>query len=140
MSAYEELMKKKKERQQQILAERMKKYDEIHGVRVGDWIETPNGRMTRATYDWGEEIQDGGGEYGQFYLGDGYISYSGGLDPGVRKDELVNTGKVKNGKVWFFKDDIWTAGNGIEFIVPFRVFKLVNDDEHTKIGESLSSS
>lgn len=125
MGAYEDLMRKKEERQQQILAERMKKYNEIPGVRVGDWIEEPDGRMTRATYDWSDTIQNGGGEYGQFYLGDGYISYSGGLGPGVHKDKLVNTGKVKNGKVWFFKNDHWFAGNGIDFIVPFRVFKLV---------------
>lgn len=118
-------------KQVKILNDRMKVYNEIPGARVGDWIREKSGRMTRATYDWNREgqtddiIQHSGSEYGQFYLGDGYLSYSGGLDTGIRKNQLRDTGKMKNGEVWFFKDDWHTGGNGIDFMVPFRVFEVV---------------
>ncbi len=118
-------------RQDAILAERMNKYNDIPGCRVGDWIREHNGHMTRATYDWNnlEEttdiMQHGGSEYGQYYLGNGYLSYSGSLDTGIKKNQLKQTDEVKFGKVWFFIDDYHTANNSIEYMVPFRVFEVV---------------
>ena len=117
--------------QNKILADRMAEYNLIPGARVGDWIREPDGRMSRATHDWNQDgemsetIQHGGGEFGQFYLGSGYISYSGGLDTGIKKNQLRQTEEMKPGKVWFFKDDYHTAHNGIEFMVDFRVYEVV---------------
>lgn len=90
-----------------------------------------NGRMTRATHDWNEPgedtetIQHGGSEFGGYYLGAGYISYSGSLDSGIKKNQLHDTGEVKNGRVWVFKDDFWGAGRGVDYTVQFRVFEVV---------------
>lgn len=115
-----------------ILSDRMTEYNKIPGARVGDWIRETSGRMTRATHDWndaGEDteiIQHGGSEFGQFYLGDGYISYSGGLDTGIKKNQIRDTGEVKKGKVWFFRNDYATAGNGIDYMVDFRVFEVIS--------------
>jgi len=111
------------------LNNRMTEYNQIPGPRVGDWIREPDGRMTRATHDWtGYEdnptMQHGGEEHGQFYLGDGYISYSGGLETGIKKADLVRTEEMKLGKVWFFKNDYHTAHNGIDYMVDFRVYKV----------------
>ena len=116
--------------QDKILEDRMKEYNAIPGARVGDWIREQNGRMTRVTHDWNDEgqtdetIQHGGGEYGQFYLGKGYISYSGGLDAGIKKNQLRDTGETKQGKIWFFIDDWYTTHNGIEYMVDFRVYEV----------------
>lgn len=110
----------------EILTDRLTKYNKINGPRVGDWIREQSGRMTRATHDWGDDsiMQHGGGEFGQFYLGDGYISYSGGLDTGIKKASLKLTNEVKAGKVWFFKNDYATAFNDIEYMVDFRVYEV----------------
>ena len=117
-------------KQDKILADRMAEYNLIPGARVGDWIREPDGRRSRATHDWNQDgemsetIQHGGGEFGQFYLGSGYISYSGGLDTGIKKNQLRDTGETKQGKIWFFIDDWYTAHNGIEYMVDFRVYEV----------------
>ena len=119
-----------KARQDKILSDRMKEYNRVRGARVGDWIREQNGRITRATHDWNEPgkdtdtIQHGGSEHGQHYLGKGYLSYSGGLDTGIKKCQLKPTGEIKQGKVWFFIDDNHIAHNGIEYMVDFRVFEF----------------
>ena len=121
----------KQAKQDKILADRMAEYDAILGARVGDWIREPDGRMSRATHEWNQNgemseiIQHGGGEHGQYYLGKGYLSYSGGLDTGIKKNQLKQTDEMKLGKVWFFKDDYHTAGNGIEYVVDFRVYEVL---------------
>lgn len=111
----------------EILNKRLVKYNQIKSPRVGDWIREKSGRMTRATHDWGNDsiMQHGGGEFGQFYLGDGYISYSGGLDTGIKKASLKLTDEVKTGKVWFFKNDYAMAFNGIDYMIDFRVYEVV---------------
>jgi hypothetical protein len=128
-----ELKPADQEKNNKILEERMKAYNEIEGCRVGDYIRELNGRLTRVTHDWNEPgetsetIQHGGSEYGQYYLGNGYISYSGGLDSGIKKNQLKPTGEMKQGKVWFFNNDFAGAGRGIDFMVSFRVFEVIPD-------------
>ena len=111
-----------------ILHSRLTQYDKIPGPRVGDWIREHNGRMTRITHDWtgykDNPSMQSGGEHGRFYLGAGYISYSGGLDAGTKKGDLIRTNEIKPGAVWFFKDDYHTAHNGIDYMVDFRVYKV----------------
>lgn len=109
-----------------ILNNRMTRYNKITGPRVGDWIREYSGRMTRATHDWGDNsiMQHGGGEHGRFYLDDGYLSYSGGLDTGIKKADLVRTDEVKSGAVWFFKRNYHTAHNGIDYMVDFGVYEV----------------
>lgn len=106
-----------------ILAKRTESFNKRQGPRVGDFLKCEEGFYTRFTHDWGDKIQTGG-MCGSYYLGDGYISHSGGLDSGVSKKDIILTQETKEGKIWFFKDDHHTAHNGIYFNIPFRVFQL----------------
>ena len=118
-----------------LLRKRVRLFNKRHGPRVGDWIILTNGKMTRFTHDWGfwkkedQGIQIGdrerGGDCGSFYLGDGYCSYSGSLDPCVLRKNMRRTMKKKPGRVWFFDHDHACAGGGVDFKMMFRVYKEV---------------
>ena len=108
-------------------------YNSVPGPRVGDYLEH-DGKKTRITYIWRDEhniplqYQDGGHaeSYG-FHLGNGFMSYSGGLDSGVSTDDysLRDTGRRENGAVWFFKGGRAGAGRGVDKTMKFRVFEAV---------------
>jgi hypothetical protein len=107
-----------------ILEERTKAFNSHEGARVGDYLKLPYGLYTRFTYVWDDSVQTGGGA-GSYYLGSaGYCSYSGGLDSGVKKTDIIQTNETKKGYIWFFKDGISGGGRGIDFEVECRVFEL----------------
>lgn len=108
---------------EEILTERCNAYNEIIGPRVGDYLKLPYGIYTRFTYDWGDKIQTGGGN--GFYLGNGYISYSGSLDSGVKKSDIKQILEIKIGSVWFFNNDVKVAHNGHDTKMMFRVFEPI---------------
>jgi hypothetical protein len=120
------------ERNAEILNNRIAALDQINGPRVGDFVLMLDGTLRRFTHDWGEDIQTTlfGQEDWQrcqsFYLGEGYVNYSGGLDSAIRKDHLHLTG-TKKGNFWFFKDDIWGAGRGISVSAPCRIYHQSKD-------------
>lgn len=113
-----------------LFKKRERAYNRIKGIRVGDWVKEKDG-YTRVTYIWRDDdktyqIQTGGSKFGQFYLGDGYISYSGGLDTGFNPNK-VKYEQLKGrriGSVWFFKNDYHTADNAVVYTMKFRVFKV----------------
>lgn len=114
-----------------ILKHRIKEYNKIKSIRVGDYIKEPNGILTRVTYIWkfskkdgGWHVQNGGHNGGGYYLGHGYISYSGGLDHGYNINCLKKTNKLKSGYVWFFDNNISGAGRGKDFKMMFRVWEV----------------
>ncbi len=107
----------------ELLKQKIVEYDKRTGPRVGDYLELPYGMKTRFTHAWDEGIQIGGGS-SSFYLGKGYISYSGGLDPSIEYKYLQDTGTKEDGMVWFFNKDWSGGGRGVNFYMPFRVFKL----------------
>lgn len=110
----------------ELFKKREKQFNEIKGIRVGDWVRFPDGSMNRVTHIWefdnGYDIQTGGG--GSYYLGDGYISHSGGLDIGIDGSHFTITKEVKKAWVWFFKNDYRMAHNGIDYKMDFRVFDV----------------
>ena len=113
---------------QEILAQRIAAYDRITGPRVGDFLRLPrldprSAEFTRFTHDWGDRIQTGGIS-GSFYLSEGSISYSGGLNPGVATADLVATSETREGQIWFFDLNQSGAGRGVYFIMPFRIFDI----------------
>ena len=135
-------MPKPDDRDLQILKTRQASYDAKPGARVGDWFRLANGEMRRFTHDWEDSLQTTcvDGESGSFYLGmiDGmwldagqapyaYVSYSGSLDPSIPRNRLEDTGETRPGRVWFFHGDFQMANNGVEFEIPFRVFKERTD-------------
>jgi hypothetical protein len=92
--------------------------------QVGDFIEFADGIMRRISYIWhlddGNRAQTSDG--GSFYLGDGYVSFSGSLYPGVPVSSLNAANLMGPGRVWIFHHDHHTAHNRVEFFVPFRVW------------------
>jgi hypothetical protein len=105
-----------------LVDDRMEKYNQIKGPRVGDYLRIGE-KYVRFSHDWGDKIQTSKG--GSFYLGDGYISFSGGLDPAIPKAELKDTGETRTGYIWVFKKDWWAANNGCDFEREFRVFEKI---------------
>ena len=108
-------------------------YNKIEGIRVGDYIRLNTNKLTRVTHIWNLDdktlVQAGGNQYGQYYLDNGCISYSGGLDPGIDASELKPTDETHDGRIWFFKDNYWGAGRGIDYTMKFRVFKQLYPGE-----------
>lgn len=113
----------------EILAYRRALYDRIQGPRVGDFLRLPRideriPEFTRFTHEWDTTLQTGGSRYGGFYLSESYISYSGGLHPGLAKADIVATDETTEGQVWFFDGNIAGAGRGVYFQIPFRIFTV----------------
>ena len=104
-----------------ILNKRTKEYNKYKGARVGDFLIYKK-QFLRFSHDWKDSLQVS--KSGSFYLGDGYISFSGSLNPGIDKKYLINTGKYKKGSVWFFDLNISGAGRGKTFFIPLRVYKI----------------
>lgn len=124
----QEMVKEKhKEENLAILRERETSYNQIEGARVGDFLILPNGDYTRFTHNWGDQIQTYGWpewKGGSYYLGKGHISFSGGLNPGVKTADIEQTKETKMGSIWFFDRDYRRANGGVYFEMSFRVFRL----------------
>jgi len=64
-----------------------------------------------------------------------YLSYSGGLEPSIKHDQLELTDEIRLGAVWFFHHDYSTASNGVNAWIPCRVFKTSANSDHWKGGK-----
>jgi hypothetical protein len=113
----------------EILKQYQRAFDLVPGPRVGDFLRTSDG-MLRFTHDWGEDIQTTVKAkhpcYGDssFYLGEGYASFSGSLDPAISKTLMRDTGETAEGSFWFFHHGFQGAGRGVNFRIPCRVYTL----------------
>jgi len=110
------------EKDNQILMERYKQrefYDTM--PLLGDFLLFSDGVYHRFSHIWKDGLQTS--RDGSFYLGDGHCSFSGGLDPSVPKDRIQYTDEVRIGRFWFFHNHHVTAHNGIQVVIPCRVFK-----------------
>ena len=110
-----------------IIATRLAAFNLHHGPRVGDFLALAGHARcpsyTRFTHDWGDWLQTGGLN-GSYYLGSGYLSYSGSLDRGISKADCLPTDEVKPGSLWIFDQDIHQAHNGVNCEAPMRVFTI----------------
>ena len=66
---------------------------------------------------------------GSFYLGNGYMSYSGGLDPAIDKNLLIETAELREGSCWFFHHNESMAHNGVQAIIQCRVYEYSGLDK-----------
>lgn len=110
-----------------ILDRRQAGLDRRFTPGVGDVVYYPDGSRRRIAYIWFDEhYQPTDGRYaGSFYLGeDGYVSFSGGLDPGIPIDKLdgINTGH-ELARCWFFRHDHRRAHNAVDVKASFRVWR-----------------
>lgn len=113
----------------QIVARNVAAWNELVGPRVGDFVEMADGSMRRFTHDWGDWIQIDESSSGSFYFGFGYASYSGGLERGFNKKDLIDTGKTCSGRFWMFHHDLAYAHNGVTFEIDCRVYKYVPPED-----------
>jgi hypothetical protein len=90
--------------------------------QTGDFIEFADGITRRIAHVWFDEnIQTTDG--GSFYLGMGYVSYSGSLYQSIPATAVrLLQDKQINGRFWFFHHDYHTAHNGVDFVIPCRVW------------------
>src|SRR3990167_7939395 len=119
-------------RDQQLLDARITNRNALPGPRVGDFVIMRDGAIHRFSHDWQEGgLQTSEASYnperpwagGSWYLGSsGLSSFSGGLDPIIKREHLAEVGYERNGSFWFFHHDIPRAHCGVTVSVPCRVF------------------
>lgn len=107
-----------------ILKELAALYNKKEGARVGDFLCLPHGEFVRFSHDWGESLQTTGASHG-FHLGSSYISYSGGLDSGIKRASIKQTNELKAGFVWIWDQGISGADRGVNMQMSFRVFNIL---------------
>jgi hypothetical protein len=115
------------ERDAAILLERIAELDAVDGPRCGDFVRFADGVLRRISHlwQWGDPTMDGAqtSDGGSWYLGHGYTSFSGSLYPIVRFPTLTLTDETRMGSVWFFHRDHHSAHNGVDVMIPFRVYE-----------------
>lgn len=113
----------------ELLARRSKQREDATEPLVGDFVLFPDPeaqdgvRRERIAHDWGEDLGVQTAPGGSIYLGDGYASFSGTLNPTIPTKSLRDTGEVRPGRFWFFSGDHARADNGIDVEAPCRVYR-----------------
>lgn len=102
-------------------------FNDLTGPRVGDFVRMKDGELRRFTYDWGDGIQTTCPKFGgSFYLHDfGHASYSGSLDPSIKKEHLEDTGDFKSGDFWFFHHGFPCASSAVYVSIPCKVWQIM---------------
>ncbi len=107
-------------RDQEIVAERVDRYNTHEGPRVGDFVDFADGITRRISETWDGWVQTS--DSGSFYLGDEGCSFSGSLYLAVPVESLTLTEEVRPGDVWIFHHDRRAAHNGVATTIGFRVY------------------
>jgi len=111
-----------------ILRVRQEEYLLKHGPRQGHFVRFVDGEIRRISYvwdcyddpaQWGIQTSKGG----SFYLGDGYMSFSGGLDSSIDFVTFKLTDELMEGPAWFFHHDHPMAFNGVDVTVKCPVWE-----------------
>ena len=114
------------EKDEEVLAVRSEQYALMKGPRLGDYLILPDGAARRVAHVWhdGRVQPTFRGIGGSFYLGNEYVSHSGGLEPGIPMERLEMLNETRDGRFWFFHNDHWRAHNRVEFDLPCRVYRV----------------
>lgn len=118
------------DRDAELLCQRATELDADPGPRCGDFVRFADGRMERVSHVWDAAVQTSEG--GSFYLGHGYVSFSGGLNPSIPAAELRRADEAQDGSCWFFHHDRFTAHNAVHATMPFRVYDVSGVRERVK--------
>lgn len=120
------------ERDEQIRKLRLELLDRQTGPRCGDWIDFADGVRRRISHVW--DWEDGttptyqtSHEGGGYYLGEGFVAFSGSLYQSVPGDTLTLTNEKREGRVWFFHHGYQQAHNGVDSVCTFRVYRCSLD-------------
>lgn len=113
----------------EILAQRQESILARKGPIQGDFIRFQDGSLKRIAHVWRDENDNP--EYiqptyydgdGSFYLGNGYMSYSGSLDTGIPWTMFAPTTETIPGHVWFFHHDYPRCQGGVQAKVNCHVW------------------
>lgn len=111
-----------------ILAERAAAFESRREIKVGDFVHFADGTLLRVTHVWSDErgpfsiqTECGNGD-SSFYLGKGYMRFSGSLRPGVSFTFMTRTDRTVKGSCWFFHHDYARAHNGVRVQVDCPVW------------------
>jgi hypothetical protein len=115
------------DRDREIISGRAAHFDEQPGPRVGDWLIFADDEARRITVIYDETYAQPGvqtSRNGRFYLGDGYVSAGGSYDSVTPMDTIQPVhGEARPGLIWIFHHDHRAAHNGVEEMIPFRVYR-----------------
>lgn len=94
----------------------------------GDFVVFADGVTRRISHAHGDgyiQTSDLTGtiQSGSFYLGEGYMSFSGGLHPGIPQSTLTLTDELRIGRAWFFHHGEVRAHNGVDVTLRCFVWK-----------------
>ena len=106
-----------------ILAMRIIAWNKHRKPRVGDFCLMVNGDYRRFAYNHRNALQTTT-DNGQFYFGNGYVEYSGAMDPSIPIERLIRTEEKREGRFWFFHHDSFRAYNEVHVKVRCRVWKV----------------
>lgn len=99
--------------------------------QVGDWIDYPNDVRRRISHIWpaseGYPMQFQTSDGGSWYMGDGYVSFSGSLFVSMPGSTLTASDEWRDGHVWIFHHDHHQADNSKTTQIPFRVWRCSDD-------------
>lgn len=104
----------------EIVAANIAAWNEIKGPRVGDFIRMRDGRLQRFSHAWDDGIQTSDG--GSFYFFGIGVSFSGGLNPSIPYETIVQSEGPHQGRFWMFHHGHSQAHNGVSFTMPCRFY------------------
>lgn len=114
------------ERDAEIARELLEAFDKDKEPRVGDFVIMPGGAIERFSQKWPNGLQTTDGRFGaSFHLMHGYASFSGGLNPTVPNEKLIELVDRRMGDFWFFHHDQSGAHRGVGVKIPCRVYVVV---------------
>lgn len=111
------------ERDQAILNERQNALNQRTEIKSGDFVRFADGTLRQVSHVWKDENEQPEGiqtstSHGKgdssFYLGKGYMSFSGGLFTSVPASTFTRSNETLTSGAWFFHHDYACAGGGIQ--------------------------
>jgi len=125
---------KKAERDLILIKDRVKNYHNRQSFKVGEFIHLPDGQKVIISHIWDDTVQTSGG--GSMHLNSGGgISFSGGLDSGIKKTDLILTKEFDSGQIWIFHEGLSGGNRGVHYKMPFRVYKTKKSADLTGIPQ-----
>lgn len=106
-----------------IIKSRLEIYKKIKDFMLGDYVKLKSGEYVRVTVKTQDSIQ--AFRDGSVYFGSGWTSYSGTCGDIIPKTNLKLTSGRKVGRCWIFHDNDAKGGNGVEVLIPFKVWKEI---------------
>ena len=105
---------------EKIAQDRAQERAAITTPQVGDIVIFEDGTQGRLAVDYEDSVQWAKG--GSIYLGKGYASFSGSLNPLIPKAKLTDGGLVGVASFWFFHHNFPEAHAGVQCMIPVRVW------------------